>query len=98
MNLICQPPEQQFVRIKIFLNIGYLENLVMVFDTRSNLTVKDGSNFLIIGHHYKLEHHDLGSHTYKYTMTFFLHQGGVVMSSQVKHTHSHQDTPLSPYT
>ena len=24
--------------------------------------------------------------------------GGVVMSSQVKHTHSHQDTPLSPYT
>ena len=31
-------------------------------------------------------------------MTFSLHQGGVVMSSQVKHTHSHQDTPLSPYT
>ena len=29
-------------------------------------------------------------------MTFSLHQGGVVMSSQVKHTHSHQDTPLSP--
>ena len=29
---------------------------------------------------------------------FSLHQGGVVMSSQVKHTHSHQDTPLSPYT
>ena len=25
-------------------------------------------------------------------MTFSLHQGGVVMSSQVKHTHSHQDT------
>ena len=25
-------------------------------------------------------------------------QGGVVMSSQVKHTHSHQDTLLSPYT
>ena len=24
--------------------------------------------------------------------------GGVVMSSQIKHTHSHQDTPLSPYT
>ena len=24
-------------------------------------------------------------------MTFFLHQGGVVMSSQIKHTHSHQD-------
>ena len=24
-------------------------------------------------------------------MTFSLHQGGVVMSSQVKHTHSHQD-------
>ena len=24
--------------------------------------------------------------------------GGVVMSSQVNHTHSHQDTPLSPYT
>ena len=31
-------------------------------------------------------------------MSFSLHQGGVVMSSQVKHTHSHQDTPLSPYT
>ena len=31
-------------------------------------------------------------------MTFSLHQGGVVMSSQVKHTHSHRDTPLSPYT
>ena len=31
-------------------------------------------------------------------MTFSLHQGGVVMSSQIKHTHSHQDTPLSPYT
>ena len=29
-------------------------------------------------------------------MTFSLHQGGVVMSSQIKHTHSHQDTPLSP--
>ena len=25
-------------------------------------------------------------------MTFSLHQGGVVMSSQIKHTHSHQDT------
>ena len=25
-------------------------------------------------------------------MTFSLHQGEVVMSSQVKHTHSHQDT------
>ena len=32
-----------------------------------------------------------------YTMTFFLHQSGVVMSSQRKHTHSHQDAPLSPY-
>ena len=31
-------------------------------------------------------------------MTFSLHHGGVVMSSQIKHTHSHQDTPLSPYT
>ena len=31
-------------------------------------------------------------------MTFSLHKGGVVMSSQVKHTHSHHDTPLSPYT
>ena len=31
-------------------------------------------------------------------MTFSLHQGGVVMSIQIKHTHSHQDTPLSPYT
>ena len=31
-------------------------------------------------------------------MTFPLHQGGVVMSSQIKHTHSHQDTPLSQYT
>ena len=29
---------------------------------------------------------------------FSLHQGGVVMSSQVKHTHSHQDVPFSPYT
>ena len=27
-----------------------------------------------------------------------LHQGVVVMSSQIKHTRSHQDTPLSPYT
>ena len=35
---------------------------------------------------------------YMYTVTFSLHQGGVVMSSQIKHTHSHQDTPLSPYT
>ena len=26
-------------------------------------------------------------------MTISLHQRGVVMSSQVKHTHSHQDTP-----
>ena len=25
-------------------------------------------------------------------MTLSLHQGGVVMSSQIKHTHSHQDT------
>ena len=24
-----------------------------------------------------------------YTMTFSLHQGGVVMSSQIKHAHSH---------
>ena len=49
-----------------------------------------------------------GPHVYKdieiwkkynqYTMTFSLHQGGVVMSSQIKHTHSHQDTHLSPYT
>ena len=31
-------------------------------------------------------------------MTFSLHQGGVVKLSQIKHTHSHQDTPLSPYT
>ena len=31
-------------------------------------------------------------------MTFPLHQGGVVMSSQIKHRHSHQDTPISPYT
>ena len=31
-------------------------------------------------------------------MTFSLHQGGVVMSSQITHTHNHQDTPLSPYT
>ena len=35
---------------------------------------------------------------YIYTMTFSLHQGEAVMSSQVKHTHSDQDTPLSPYT
>ena len=28
-------------------------------------------------------------------MTFSLHQRGVVMSSQLKHTHSHQDTPLA---
>ena len=34
----------------------------------------------------------------QYTTTFSLHQGGVVISSQIKHTHSHQDTPLSPYT
>ena len=26
-------------------------------------------------------------------MPFSLHQGGVVMSCQIKHTHSHQDTP-----
>ena len=31
-------------------------------------------------------------------MTFSLHQGVVVMSSQIKQTHSHQDTPISPYT
>ena len=31
-------------------------------------------------------------------MTFSLQEGGVVMSSQVKHTHSYQDTPLSPQT
>ena len=31
-------------------------------------------------------------------MTFSLHQGGVVMSSQIKHTQSNQDTPFSPYT
>ena len=31
-------------------------------------------------------------------MTFSLHQGGVVMSSQVQHTQSHQETHLSPYT
>ena len=31
-------------------------------------------------------------------MAFSLHQGGVVMSSHIKHTHRHQDTPLSPYT
>ena len=35
-------------------------------------------------------------------MTFSLHQGGVVMSSQITHTHTHthnhQGTPLSPYT
>ena len=31
---------------------------------------------------------------YIYTMTFSLHQGGVVMSSQITHTHNHQDTPL----
>ena len=35
---------------------------------------------------------------HKKNMTFSLHQGGVVMSSQIKHTHSHQDTPLSLYT
>ena len=29
-------------------------------------------------------------------MTFFLHQGGVVMSSQIKHTHSHQDSTIIP--
>ena len=29
-------------------------------------------------------------------MTFSLHQGGVVMSSQIKHTHSNQDTPIIP--
>ena len=28
-------------------------------------------------------------------MTFSLHKGGVVMSSQIKHTHSHEDTPLA---
>ena len=27
-------------------------------------------------------------------MTFSLHQGGVVMSSQIKHTHNHQDTRI----
>ena len=27
-------------------------------------------------------------------MTFSQHQGGVVMSSQIKHTHSHQDIPF----
>ena len=32
----------------------------------------------------------------KYTMTFSLQQGGVVMSSQVKHTHSHQDDFQEP--
>ena len=31
-------------------------------------------------------------------MAFSLHQGEVVMSSQIKRTHSHQDTPISPYT
>ena len=35
---------------------------------------------------------------YYLTMTFSLHQGGVVMPSQIKHTHSRQDTPLNPYT
>ena len=30
-------------------------------------------------------------------MTFSLHQGGVVMSSQVKHTHSHQDKKWKKY-
>ena len=30
---------------------------------------------------------------------FSLHQGWVVLSSQIKHIHSsHQDTPLSPFT
>ena len=31
-------------------------------------------------------------------MTFSLHKGRVVTSSQIKHTHSHQDTSLSPHT
>ena len=31
-------------------------------------------------------------------MTLSLHQGGVIMSSQITHTHNHQYTPLSPYT
>ena len=39
--------------------------------------------------------HDVKVHQH---LGFSLHQGGVVMSSQIKHTHSHQDTPLSPYT
>ena len=28
-------------------------------------------------------------------MTFSLHQGGVAMSSQIKHTLSHQDTQIT---
>ena len=28
-------------------------------------------------------------------MTFSQHQGELIMSSQIKHTHSHQDTHLS---
>ena len=31
-------------------------------------------------------------------MTFSLHQGVVVMSYQIIHTHNHHHTPLSPYT
>ena len=31
-------------------------------------------------------------------MTFSLHQGRVVISSQITHTHSHQQTPHSPHT
>ena len=31
-------------------------------------------------------------------MTFSLHEGWVVMSSQITYTHDHQHTPLSPYT
>ena len=31
-------------------------------------------------------------------MTFYRQQGGVVMSSKIKHAQSDQDTPLSPYT
>ena len=31
----------------------------------------------------------------QFLIKIIIHQGGVVMSSQIKHTHSQQDTPLS---
>lgn len=93
INLIFLPPQQQLVRIEIFLNINtWRINGAIVLETWSNMTPKYSTNFYIISRHCEWE--DCKIDTTRHNAISTMSSDPALSGSNISDEH----TLLSPYT